>query len=143
MSQQVYKFIKFLEQKEGRTPPPESIIKYGNIKEITEPVQLAAVRKNGHFIKNILEKGIKPSEPVQLAAVKENGYAFKYILEHKIVPSPKVQLAAVKQWGDAIMFFDYFYSNIIEPSPEVKKEAYKSLLRDYGKIPNSYKTYFD
>lgn len=140
MSQQIYKFIKFLEQKEGRTPPIESIIKYEPIEKLTEPVQLTLVKQKAYLIKNILERGIEPSKDVQLAAVEQYGNTIKFILERGIEPSKDVQLAAVKQYGWLIK--DILESGI-EPYPEVKKEAYESLMRIFGEIPDEYKIYFD
>lgn len=159
MSQQIYKFVKFLEQKEGRTPPSLSIVRYGtdeekNDEEIqmaaveedweaiiyivnpTELVQLASVEKYGCLIKDIIHKGIEPSEAVQLAAVKNNGGCIYHIIEGGIEPSEDVQLAAVENEGSAIIYID-------NPKPKVRNAAYLALMQKFGNIPNDLRNYFN
>jgi len=69
------------------------------IKDPSEVVQLAAVKRNGDAIAYIIKiLGHDPSEAVQLAAVKRNGYVIDYIKN----PSEVVQLAVMKRNGYAI-----------------------------------------
>ena len=105
---------------------------FKNIKNLSEVVQLAAVKENGdtiRFIDNPSEKvqiaAVKqdgeaiqfidnPSEEVQLAAVKKNGWAIYYIEN----PSEEVQLAAVTERGEVIKYIE-------NPSEEVQLAAVK------------------
>lgn len=127
MSEQIYRFIKFLKQKDGRTPPALSILLYGDENEITENVQIAAVEQNGQTIRFIEN----PSEDVQLAAVKEDGQAIRFIEN----PSEKVQLAAVESSNLAIF-------GIENPTPKVLKILYFKLMKRYGSIPRDFEKYF-
>ena len=90
--------------------------------EVTEQMQIIAVKQNGRAIWNIIDEGIKPSEAVQIAAVKQNGIAIDYIIEAGITPSEEVQLEAAKQNGIVI---DYIIEAGITPSEEVQLEAVK------------------
>ena len=62
----------------------------------SEKVQLAAVKKDGFYIRGIKD----PSEAVQLAAVKQDGDSIQLIKN----PSEAVQLAAVNQCRFSIDF---------------------------------------
>ena len=82
------------------------------IKNPSEAVQLAAVKRNLYIIEYLINKGINPSEAVQLAAVQQDGY----VIYHINNPSEVVQLAAVQQNGYAIEYID-------NPSERVKLAA--------------------
>lgn len=134
MSQQIYNFIKFLEKKEGRTPPPSVLIRYGTDEQKNdEAIQLAAVESDGSIIKFINN----PTEAVQLAAVKKDGSSIEYIYEKGIEPSEDIQIAAIKQNIKTIDFIDM-------SKPSIKKAAYDKLMSHYGgRIPIWRKSYFD
>jgi hypothetical protein len=105
MSEQIYRFIKFLEQKEGRTPPAFSVIKFGEENEITENVQIAAVEQNGQTIRFIEN----PSEDVQLAAVESSNLAI-FGIEN---PTPKVlkilYFKLMKRYGSIPRDFEKYF----------------------------------
>lgn len=114
MSQQIYRFIKFLEQKEGREPPPQSIIKYGNDDEFN----------------NISEDDL-------LDMVKKDGLSIALIINRRKTPSEELQIAAIEQNIKSIDFIDM-------SNPNVKKAAYDKYIKYYnGRIPFWLKSYFD
>ena len=68
---------------------------YENLNELSEEIQLKAVRKDGYSIRYI----DNPSEELKLEAVKQNGYAIEYIDN----PSFEMKLEAVKQSSSIIV----------------------------------------
>lgn len=98
--------------------------------DIPEEVLIYIVAQNGHSIKILLDKALNLSEDVQFTAVNKTGYAIKYILEKNIPVTEKVQLAAVKNYRYAIR--DLLDHNV-EVSEDVQIAA-ASLYDDAVKI---------
>jgi hypothetical protein len=147
-----------LEQKEGRTPPPIAIIKYGDKNDVTADVQLAATEDHSNFdvIKELINAGIVPSDEIILHIFENEDVLssawnkFTYILQQGILPSENSQIIAIEY--NPLLFFSLYgrsgrlYGNEkmpYKPSPKVKKAAYDAYIREFGKIPEELKKFFD
>lgn len=136
MSQQIYRFIKFLEQKEGRKPPLLAVYKY-DIENLKEEDYIDMLFKDAKFINYIIEKRIPLTNEMMFAAASNNGnilgviknylrnkYSRTYLPLKELSPEElekikipeNVQLAAVKNNGVSIQ-------NIDNPSEEIQLAA--------------------
>jgi len=127
MSQQVYRFIKFLEQKEGREIPSMAKYKYEHVKNLTEKEIIDILKNVGDYIRIVEQAGIKITHEMMLAALSNDGDLLGFIkssLRQKIqrwyLPNneltqeeldqfkiPKdLQLAAVNSRGESIKYID-------------------------------------
>ncbi len=88
------------------------------IKNPTENVQLEVVRRDGEKIKWIMDNGITTSKDVQLAAVSYHGSCIRHIEN----PSEPIQLAAVKNFADSITYIKNPYPSVIKLYKELTFE---------------------
>lgn len=140
MSQQVYRFIKFLEKIEGREPPGFAVLKHGNVEEVNEitdemqieMIEYAVETYNYEIVYHMLNKGIEPSQKVQLHAIDLHSDFFEFFIKNGIIPSEKVQLEAA--YHSPILTILYNYG--INPSERVKLVSIENNPEEYTLIKN-------
>lgn len=152
MSQQIYNFIRFLQKKEGREPPLQSILKYGDKSEVTDSIQLDAVKKDDFdAIKELLNADIVPSDEVMSYMIAKHDDAYNlisFILSYGLVPSENIQILAIE--NNPYTFYVISRGPTINnkripynPSSKVKKIAYDKIMEFDGEISDERMKYFN
>jgi hypothetical protein len=90
----------------------------GEMQDPSEEIQLAAVKQNGHAIKDYK----KPSVDVQVAAVKQNPNAIEHLVHWKQPIPEEVQLAAVTKDG-------YVIRELLEGSVPIPEKVLRAAVK--------------
>lgn len=87
------------------------------------------------FWEDLPDEFLDKNPEVMLAVVKKNGLLIKLFPKEIVNNHPNVIEAALAQNGYAIRYIE-------NPTPEMKRIAYVTLLYDFGAIPNALNRYF-
>ena len=94
---------------------------------------LSLVSENGMMIEDIAESDI--TEDIQLAAVKQCGFSIRCIYEKNIQPTEEVQLAAIEKQIGSLSFIPNPSETV--QLAAIKKDAYDAMMMLYKKINES------